>query len=332
MREPHSSKPLESTEEAMHRIETPFGFYSTADEVVAGIDLSGQRAIVTGGSSGIGIETARSLAAAGAEVTLAVRNTDAGARVAADITASTGNNRVRVSRLDLVDCTSIARFVSEWNGPLHILINNAGAILQTLERTAEGWEKQFAMNHLGHFALAVGLHDALVAAGEARIVAVSSSGHLYSPVVFDDIHFAYRPYGDMLAYGQSKTANVLFTVGATARWAKHGITANAAMPGSVHTNFVRNMDPDVVRALLSGTGLVGSDVPLRWKTPQQGAATSVLLATSPLLKSVGGRYFEDCNEAVHVADNNGYVSGVAPYALDPANAARLWEESQRLLA
>jgi NAD(P)-dependent dehydrogenase (short-subunit alcohol dehydrogenase family) len=316
----------------MHRIETPFGFSSTTDEVVAGIDLSSKRAIVTGGSSGIGIETARALAAVGAEVTLAVRNTDAGARVAADITASTGNNRVLVARLDLVDRTSIARFVSAWNGPLHILVNNAGGILPTLERTAEGWEKQFAVNHLGHFALTVGLHDALAAAGEARIVAVSSSGHLYSPVVFDDIHFRYRPYVDMLAYGQSKTANVLFAVGATARWTTDGITANAAMPGSVHTNFVRHMDPDVVRALLDGQGLLGSDVPLRWKAPQQGAATSVLLATSPLLKGVGGCYFEDCNEAVRVADNNGYVSGVAPYALDPANADRLWDESQRLLA
>ena len=316
----------------MARMTTPFGFSSTAAMVSEGIDLSGKRAIVTGGSSGLGIETARALAAAGAEVTLAVRNTDAGARVAADITASTGNSRVWVGRLDLVDRTSIARFVSAWNGPLHILVNNAGGILPTLERTAEGWEKRFAVNHLGHFALAVGLHDALAAAGEARIVAVSSSGHLYSPVIFDDIHFAYRPYLDMLAYGQSKTANVLFAVGATARWAKDGITANAAMPGSVHTNFTRNMDPDVVRALLDGQGLVGSDVPLRWKTPQQGAATSVLLATSPLLKDVGGRYFEDCNEAVRVSDNNGYVSGVAPYALDPANADRLWEESLRLLA
>ena len=122
----------------MHRIETPFGFSSTADEVVAGIDLSGKWAMVTGSSSGIGIETARVLAAAGAEVTLAVRHTDAGARVAADITASTGNDRVRVARLDLVDRTSIARFVSAWNGPLHILVNNAGGILPTLERTAEG--------------------------------------------------------------------------------------------------------------------------------------------------------------------------------------------------
>ncbi len=332
MKELHSAKPLGSTEEALHRIETPCGFSSTADEVAEGIDLSGKRAIVTGGSSGLEIETARSLAAAGAEVTLAVRNTDEGARVAADITASTGNNRVRVGHLDLVDRTSIARFVSEWNGPLHILVNNAGGTLLTLERTAEGWEKQFAVNHLGHFALAVGLHDALAAAGEARIVVLSSSGHLYSPVVFDDIHFAYRPYGDMLAYGQSKTANVLFAVGATARWAKHGITANAAMPGSVHTNFERNMDPDLLRALLGGKDLFGNDVPLRWKTPQQGAATSVLLATSPLVKGVGGRYFEDCNEAVPVADNNGYMSGVAPYALNPANADRLWDESQRLLA
>ena len=145
----------------MHRIETPFGFSSTADEVVAGIDLSGTRAIITGGSSEIGIETARALAAAGAEVTLAVCNTAAAARVAADITASTGNDHVRGARLDLVDCASIAGFVRAWNGPLHILVNNAGGILPTLERTAEGWEKQFAVNHLGYFALAVGLHDAL---------------------------------------------------------------------------------------------------------------------------------------------------------------------------
>lgn len=139
--------------------------------------------------------------------------------------------------------------------PLTHTVNNAGGILPTLERTAEGWEKQFAVNHLGHFALALGLHDALAATGEARIVALSSCGHLYSPVVFDDIHFRYRPCLDMLAYGQSKTANVLFAAGATARWAKHGITA-AAMPGAVHTNFERNLDPDLVRALREGKYLV----------------------------------------------------------------------------
>jgi NAD(P)-dependent dehydrogenase (short-subunit alcohol dehydrogenase family) len=316
----------------MNRIETPFRFSSTAAEVAAGIDLSGKRVIVTGGSSGLGRETAHTLAATGAAVTLAVRNTTAGMQVADDITAATGNDQVHVAPLDLADRNSIARFIHDWRGPLDILVNNAGGIIPALERTAEGWEKQFVSNHLGHFALAVGLHDALASAGDARIVAVSSSGHLYSPVVFDDIHFAYRPYDDLLAYGQAKTANVLFTVAATARWAQDGITANAAMPGSVHTNFLRNMNPDRLRSYVGEKELGENEVPPGWKTPQQGAATSVLLAASPLLKGVGGRYFEDCNEAVIVADNNGYRSGVAPYALDPANADRLWEESLRLLA
>lgn len=309
----------------MDRIKTPFGFSSTATEVVTGVDLSGKRAVVTGGSSGIGIETARALAAAGADVTLAGRSAEAGIRTAKDIAASTGNHRVRVSQLDLIDRVSIARFVDQWSGPLHILVNNAGGILPTLQRTAEGWEKQFVQNHLGHFALAVGLHDALAAAGEARIVSVSSAGHLYSPVVFDDIHFAYRPYDSLLAYGQSKTANVLFAVGATARWAKDGITANVAMPGPVMTNFIRNVDPSMAERLAKEFKVNGNAP--TFKTPQQGAATSVLVAVSPQLRGIGGRYFEDSNEAIPVANNNGYGSGVAPYALDPANADRLWQES-----
>jgi NAD(P)-dependent dehydrogenase (short-subunit alcohol dehydrogenase family) len=309
--------------EMEHLVQTPFGFASTAAEVIAGVDLSGRRAVVTGGSSGLGLETARALAAAGAQVTLAVRNTDAGRRAADDITASTGNGAVDVASLDLAERASIARLVDDWDGPLHILVNNAGAILPALERTPEGWEMQFASDYLGHFALAVGLHGALAAAHGARIVVLTSSGHLYSPVVFDDLHFAYRPYVDVLAYGQSKTAAVLFTVEATRRWADDGIAANAAMPGSTPTNFQRNMDPEMLRRRLEASD--------GWKTPQQGAATSVLLAASPLLDGVSGRYFEDGNEAIRVADNNGYRSGVAPYALDPANAHRLWETSQRLL-
>jgi NAD(P)-dependent dehydrogenase (short-subunit alcohol dehydrogenase family) len=315
----------------MNRIETPFGSTSTAAEVSGGVDLSGKRAIVTGGSSSLGIETARALAAIGAEVTLAVRDAESGARVAAGISAATGNHRVHVRALDLSDRASIGRFVAGWNGPLDVLVNNAGGILPALERTAEGWEMQFAVNHLGHFALAVGLHDALATAGDARIVALTSSGHLYSPVVFDDLHFAYRPYADVLAYGQSKTANVLFAVAASARWSEDGITANAAMPGPVLTNFQRNMDPERLRMRLGGKDLAEGEVPAGFKTPSQGAATSVLLAASPLLKGVGGRYFENCNEAVPVADNNGYLSGVAPYALDPENAERLWDVSERLL-
>ena len=313
----------------MSRITTPFSFTSTAAEVAAGVDLSGKRAIVTGGASGIGIEIARALAAAGAEVSLAARNVEAATRVAAEIATSTGNERVRVGRLDLADRASIARFVSDWNGPLHILVNNAGGILPTLERTAEGWEKQFAQNHLGHFELAVGLHGAMKAAGEARIVSVASSGHLYSPVVFDDLHFNYRPYDPMAAYGQSKTANVLFAVGADARWAKDGITANVAMPGPVASPFMRNITPEMAERLGKEFKIDGQ-API-FKSPEQGAATAVFVATSPLLSGVGGRYFENSNEALPVANNNGYGSGVAPYALDRANADRLWDESLRHL-
>ena len=229
----------------MTTITTPFGFDSTAAEVVAGIDLRGRRAIVTGGSSGIGVETARALAVAGADVTLAVRDTDAGDRTAADIIATTGNTGVHVGRLDLADQASVAAFVANWSGPLHLLVNNAGVMaLPELQLTPEGWEMQFATNHLGHFALALGLHDALAAAGDARIVSLSSVGHLRSPVIFDDLNFTSRPYDLGLAYGQSKTANVLFAVEATRRWGSDGITANAVHPGTIAaTNLIARPGP-----------------------------------------------------------------------------------------
>jgi len=318
-------------------ITTPFGFESTAAEVVAGIDLGGRRAIVTGGSSGIGVETARALAGAGAEVTLAVRDTDAGQRTAAEITAEAGNV-VGVGRLDLADQASIAAFVASWSGPLHVLINNAGVMaLPDLQLTVEGWEMQFATNHLGHFALALGLHDALAAAGGARIVSVSSRGHMRSPVVFDDLNFASRPYDPWLAYGQSKTANVLFAVEATRRWRDSRITANAVHPGAIlETNLTRHMDPEyLAQVRASATHAETYDGSrLRYKTLEQGAATSVLVATSPLLEGVGGRYFEDCNQARILDPNEPDTSssGVAAYALDLDNANRLWEVSAQLVA
>jgi NAD(P)-dependent dehydrogenase (short-subunit alcohol dehydrogenase family) len=303
----------------MTQITIPFGRYSTATEVAEGINLSGKRAIVTGAASGIGIETARALAQTGAEVTLAVRNTAAGVTTAADITATTGNENIHVAPLDLADQASIAAFITAWHGPLHILVNNAGIMALPEQYTPEGWEMQFATNYLGHFALALGLHDALAEAGAARIVSVSSSGHLLSPVVVDDIHFAFRPYDPWLAYGQSKTASILFAVGATARWFRDGITANALMPGAIATNLQRH------------TGGLQTP-PDRQKTPVQGAATSVLLATSPLLEGIGGRYFEDCNEAAIVTRRTKDYTGVAPYALNPDNADRLWAESLLMLA
>lgn len=303
----------------MSRVTTLFGPRSTAYEVAEGADLTGKRVIVTGAASGIGVETARALARTGAEVTLAVRNLAAGAKVAADIVATTGNRRVRVAALELTDRGSIGAFVAEWRGLLHVLVNNAGVMAMPEERTPEGWEMQFATNHLGHFELALGLHDALAAADPGRIVSVSSSAHMLSPVVFDDIHFAFRPYDKWLAYGQSKTANVLFAVGASARWAEDGITANALMPGAIPTNLQRHVG-----------GL--RTPPELQKTAEEGAATSVLLATSPLLEGIGGRYFADCNEAVPVTHRTRDMSGVAPYALDRGNADRLWEESLRMLA
>jgi NAD(P)-dependent dehydrogenase (short-subunit alcohol dehydrogenase family) len=312
----------------MTRITTPFGFESTAAEVIEGIDLSGKRAIVTGASSGIGVETARALAGAGAEVTLAVRDAEAGERVAADITAATGTEAVRVGRIELADPASVAAFVATWDGPLHILVNNAGVMaLPERELTPEGWEMQFATNHLGHFALALGLHDALVAAGDARIVSLSSRGHLRSPVVFDDINFSSRPYDRWLAYGQSKTANVLFAVEANRRWSREDITANAVHPGAISTNLSRHMTADELERL-SASGL------FRYKTVEQGAATSVLVATSPLLDGIGGRYFENCNEAEVIdpaASEEEPSSGVAAYALDPDNARRLWDVSLDLI-
>jgi NAD(P)-dependent dehydrogenase (short-subunit alcohol dehydrogenase family) len=307
------------------RITTPFDARSTAADVSQGISLAGKRAIVTGATSGIGIETARALAAAGADVTLAVRDTQAGARVAADIAAGTGRPGPRVEALELTDRASIARFVDAWDGPLDILVNNAGIMaLPDLQRTPEGWEMQFATNHLGHFALTLELRAALAAAGGARVVAVSSRGHMRSRVVFEDMHFRHRPYDPMLAYGQSKTANVLFAVELSRRWSGDGITANALMPGVIDTNLGRHMNADGLAALRQA-------VPFPFKTTQQGAATSVLLATSPRLAGIGGRYFEDCNEAEVVSGSETRMRGVADYALDPESAARLWEVSVQMV-
>ncbi|MEU0795828.1 SDR family NAD(P)-dependent oxidoreductase [Amycolatopsis sp. NPDC005961] len=308
----------------MNLITTPFGFSSTALDVARGVDLTGRRAVVTGASSGLGVETARALAATGAEVTLAVRDVEAGERAARDIAATTGSTAPRVAPLDLADPASVAAFTGSWGGPLHVLVHNAGVMATPERYTPQGWELQFATNHLGHFALATGLHGALAADGAARIVVVSSTGHMQSPVVFDDVNFAFRRYDPWLAYGQSKTANVLFAVEATRRWARDGITANALMPGAIYTNLQRHTGG-------RGSGQVPPEL---IKTPEQGAATSVLLATSPLLDGIGGRYFADCEETATI-DRRGEappLHGVARYALDPEGAERLWALSETLLA
>jgi NAD(P)-dependent dehydrogenase (short-subunit alcohol dehydrogenase family) len=298
------------------RREFGFGFESTAAEAIGGVDLTGRQAIVTGGASGIGVETARVLAAAGAEVTIPARDLAAGKRVAEQILASTGA-KVHVAHLDLADQGSIRRFVADWTGPLHILVANAGVMACPLTRTNDGWELQFATNHLGHFTLITGLHDALAAAGSARVAVVSSVGHLRSDIHYDDLHFERRDYEPFQAYGQSKTANILFAVEADRRWREDGIRVNALHPGAIRTNLARHVDMAELERLRAEV-----NTPFRWKSVEQGAATQVLVATSPLVEGIGGEYFEDC--AIAVPQVPGVYGGVAAYAKDPANAARLW--------
>jgi NAD(P)-dependent dehydrogenase (short-subunit alcohol dehydrogenase family) len=303
----------------MTHVTTPFDRDSTAQDVLADVDLSGKRAIVTGASSGIGVETARALAHAGAEVTLAVRDVEAGGVAARDILLSSGNNNVQVARLDLSNVVSIRSFVATWLGPVDILVNNAGVMaLPELELSFEGHERQFATNHLGHFALTVALHQALAASNGARVVNVSSNAHHLSPVVFSDVDFENRAYNPWAAYGQSKTANVLHAVELTRRWAEDGIVANALHPGAIPTRLQRYI------------GGMQTPENLR-KTVEQGAATSALLAGSPLVEGIGGRYFEDCHEAEVVSEPELFAGGVNPFALDPDSARELWDLSLSML-
>src|SRR5690349_14712401 len=232
-----------------------------------GVDISGKRAVVTGGASGIGIETSRALAAAGASVSLAVRRPDAAEPIVEGLRQSTGNPRIDVKTLDLADLRSVKSFTDAWDGPLHILVNNAGIMaVPELEKTPQGFELQFGTNFIGHFALTVGLHRALAAAKGARVVSLSSSGHMFSPVIFDDLNFDFIPYSPLGAYGQSKTANILLAVGLSKRWAGEGIFANALHPGAISTGLQKY------------TGGLKTPVERR-KTAEQGAATSVLLAS-----------------------------------------------------
>jgi len=314
-------------------ITTPFTATSTAAEVVAGHDLYGVRVVVTGASSGLGAETARVLAAAGAEVTLAVRTLAGGEAVAAAIADSGAAPRPRVRPLDLADRASVRRFTDDWAGPLHLLVANAGLVTGGLARTPEGWELQFATNHLGHFALARGLRDALADGaaerGEARIVAVSSTAHMRAGVDFDDPHFERRDYDPQIAYARSKTANSLFAVGATHRWAADGIFANAVNPGGVATGLQRNFT-QAQKQSLAAAEAAGI---FTYKTVGQGAATSVVAAVAPQFAHTGGHYLDDGQEAYVVSDDADLADhphGVKEWALDAALADRLWALSAEL--
>ncbi|MES2895294.1 MAG: oxidoreductase [Pseudomonadota bacterium] len=311
-------------------IRSRFGAFTPARVVAGDHDLSGRNVIVTGGASGIGVETARALAGAGADVMLAVRDRVAGERVASEINQSIGADRVLAGTLDLASLGSVGTFVDAWGDqPLDILINNAGVMATPLLHTAEDLELQIGTNHFGHFVLTMGLTRALLNAAEddrtARVVQLSSIGHRRSDIHWDDPHYRTRPYDKWEAYGQSKTANALFAVGFNARFEEHGITANAVMPGGIMTPLQRYLPKEEMVAM----GWMDAEGNVRegFKTTEQGASTSVWAAVGEELEGIGGLYLEDCKEAGPWTKEDP-VHGVMPYALDPESADRLWALSE----
>lgn len=312
-----------------------FGKYSTAQEVISGHVLGGTETIVTGAAGGLGFETAKALAGAGARVVLAGRDSVKGEAAAAWLREETGNDLVVFWPLDLGSLDSVTVFAGKYlasGKPLHILINNAGVMATPLARTAEGFESQFGINHLGHFALTTGLLPALRAAGTARVVSLTSRGHRRGDIDFDDPNYLRRPYDPWQAYGQSKTATALFAVGLTDRHRTDGVTCNAVMPGTIMTGLMRHMSREefVARGWAQEDG-----TPARlpgWKTPEQGAATSVWAAVAPELEGVGGKYLEDCAVAeAWTKDGDPPFGTYLPYALDRDHADRLWNLSEQLI-
>jgi len=303
------------TREQQHKIGSGFGFHSTADEVLAGIDLSGKLAIVTGGYSGIGLTTTQALARAGAHVVVPARR-PAMARESVD---------AEVAELDLSDQASVHAFADRFLASgrrIDLMINSAGIMRTPETRVGPGWELQFATNHLGHFTLVNRLRPALV--DDARVVSVSSAGHHVSDIRWDDLHFTAEPYEPRIAYGQSKTANALFAVRLNAL----GVQAFSVHPGKIFTPLQRHLS----QAEKVANGWVDEDgnlVDPTFKTPEQGAATQVWAATSPQLSTMDGQYCEDC-EVAELAEPNPDLAGVRDYAVNPDAAARLWTLSEEL--
>ncbi|WP_201314567.1 oxidoreductase [Dyella sp. EPa41] len=322
---PHVQSPLHSG----------FGAASTAHDVIAGVDLSGKTAIVTGGYSGIGVETTRALLGAGARVIVPVRDM---AKAAANLDGMDAE----LVDMDLADPASIDRMASDFlasGDALHLLINSAGIMACPLTRDARGFELQFATNHLGHFQLAARLWPALKRAQGARVVSLSSLGHRYAAVDFDDWNFERREYDRWVAYGQSKTANALFALALDELGASHGVHAYSVHPGRIITDLARHMSREELQRIggIDDQGRPITDLSRGMKNTEQGAATSIWAATSPLLNDVGGVYCEDCDvaalapdEEVAAAGSGTLSSGVRGWATDPVAARKLWALSEQL--
>ncbi|WUD76957.1 SDR family NAD(P)-dependent oxidoreductase [Streptomyces sp. NBC_00510] len=307
---------------AQHKIGSGFGARSTAEDVLGGIDLTGRLAIVTGGYSGLGLETTRALTKAGAHVVVPAR------RPASAQEALAGVERVEVDQLDLGDLGSVRAFAERFlasGRAVDIVIDNAGIMACPETRVGPGWEAQFATNHLGHFALVNRLWPAIEPGG-ARVVSVSSRGHHLSGIRWDDVQWQ-RGYDKWLAYGQAKTANVLFAVHLDTLGRDAGVRAFSLHPGSILTPLQRHLPKEemIERGWIDEHGNLAA--PESFKTPQQGAATQVWAATSPQLDGLGGVYLEDCDIA---EPSGGDSAGVKDWAVDPEQAARLWALSADL--
>lgn len=307
-----------------------FGAASTAEDVIRGIDLTGKSVVVTGGYSGIGLETVRVLRSAGAKVFVPARDMAKAEHALRDMPD------VVLNEMDLLDPASIDRYaghVLAATDALHFLINNAGVMAPPLARDIRGYESQFSANHLGHFQLTCRLWPALLRAGSARVIALSSYGHRRGGIDFHDPNFERRPYDPWLAYGQSKTANALFAIALDSIGRHQGVRAFSVHPGGIITDLVRYMSVEQLEAgqVIDKNGKPIIDPENNKKTIQQGAATTVWCATSPMLDGMGGVYCADCDIAAALAsDDSTELHGVRPRAMDPVAAGRLWQLSERL--
>lgn len=298
-------------------IPSGFGPTTTAREVIGSLRIDGKLAIVTGGYAGIGIETVRVLASAGARVIVPARDLPKAHR------ALDGIANVTIEAMDLASPTTIDAFAARVREPVHLLVNNAGIMAVPLARDDRGLESQLAVNHVGHFQLFLRLLPRLQAARGARVVALSSRGHVRSAFDFEDPNFTHRPYDKMLAYGQSKTANILFACEVDRRHQRDGIRAFSVHPGAIlGTQLARHYDPEELKVVVERAKQISS-----LKTIEEGAATTVFAATSPLLDGKGGVYLVDCDIA-RVGDGD---HDVRAYAIDPASASRLWTWSERVV-
>jgi len=309
------------------------GFHakSTAAEVLEGIDLAGKNIIVTGGYSGIGLEMVRALVNAGAAVTVPARRPKAATEALAGISG------VTVAAMDLADIASVRAFAEAYEAtgkPLHILINNAGIMACPETRVGPGWEAQFGVNHLGHMALTLGLLPALRRANGARVIALSSTAHIITDVIWDDIHFERTEYDKWKAYGQSKTADALFANAFDRREAANGIRAFSVHPGGIFTDLQRHLPEEEMVALgwKNADGTVPDRIKAMFKTPEQGASTAVWAATSPKLDGMGGLYCEDADIAQLGNEDSQRWEHVRAWACDEANADKLWALSEEMLA